>query len=408
MAEKSSSIETPVNGQEVEDDESNAITMVDVLKEETELEEDANAVLGASDPLNCTYPQGYVKRQALYACITCIPADSDKERGGVCLACSYSCHENHDLVELYTKRNFRCDCGNSKFGGNKCNLEPVKEENDKNKYNQNFKGVYCTCKRPYPDPEDTNDDEMIQCIMCEDWYHGRHLGVNNAIPKDYGEMVCEQCMSKHPFLWNYAGLCLTKGTASEQEVDVDLKQTAVSDDSAPSTPTILINGSAGIELNTPGSSQKSNVETPIHDGKECILSNFKPVEQCKGATFWPEGWRKQLCLCPKCLDNYEASAVSYLTDLQDTVQFYEEQGKAKAANGQASSQYDHAMHALSQMDRTAQIEAIHGYNDMKDQLKEYLQKFAESRKVVREEDIREFFSQMARKRPRIEVPSFCR
>lgn len=30
-------------------------------------------------------------------------------------ACSYSCHENHELIELYTKRDFRCDCGNNKF-----------------------------------------------------------------------------------------------------------------------------------------------------------------------------------------------------------------------------------------------------------------------------------------------------
>lgn len=52
--------------------------------------------------------------------------------------------------------------------------------------------------------------------------------------------------------------------------------------------------------------------------------------------------------------------MSYLTDLQDTVQFYEEQGKAKSANGQGNSQYDHAMRALSQLDRTAQIEAMHG------------------------------------------------
>jgi len=43
---------------------------------------------------------------------------------GICLACSYKCHEGHDLVELYTKRNFRCDCGNSKFE-QKCQLEPV-------------------------------------------------------------------------------------------------------------------------------------------------------------------------------------------------------------------------------------------------------------------------------------------
>lgn len=50
----------------------------------------------------------------------------------------------------------------------------------------------------------------------------------------------------------------------------------------------------------------------------------------------------------------------YLTDLEDTVQFYEEQGKAKYASGQAGTQYDHAMQALSKLDRTAQIEALHG------------------------------------------------
>ena len=28
------------------------------------------------------------------------------------------------------------------------------EHNIKNQYNQNFKGLYCVCERPYPDPED--------------------------------------------------------------------------------------------------------------------------------------------------------------------------------------------------------------------------------------------------------------
>ena len=27
-------------------------------------------------------------------------------------------------------------------------------ENSDNVYNQNFGGVYCTCSRPYPDPDD--------------------------------------------------------------------------------------------------------------------------------------------------------------------------------------------------------------------------------------------------------------
>jgi len=28
------------------------------------------------------------------------------------------------------------------------------ELNEENTYNQNFKGLYCVCSRPYPDPED--------------------------------------------------------------------------------------------------------------------------------------------------------------------------------------------------------------------------------------------------------------
>ena len=76
-------------------------------------------------------------------------------------------------MELYTKRQFRCDCGVSEVKI-KCKLDPVKSENIDNAYNQNFFGLYCTCKKPYPDPEDTIEDCMIQCVVCEDWYHGRH------------------------------------------------------------------------------------------------------------------------------------------------------------------------------------------------------------------------------------------
>lgn len=84
------------------------------------------------------------------------------------------------IVELWTKRRFRCDCGNSKFGGHLCKLCPEKDsENPKNGYNHNFKGSYCTCGRPYPDPEAKAQVEMIQCCICEDWFHEDHIGLNS-------------------------------------------------------------------------------------------------------------------------------------------------------------------------------------------------------------------------------------
>lgn len=43
-----------------------------------------------------------MKRQALYACITC--TEEGKLSGALCLPCIYQCHENHNLIELWTKR----------------------------------------------------------------------------------------------------------------------------------------------------------------------------------------------------------------------------------------------------------------------------------------------------------------
>ncbi|KAJ9594325.1 hypothetical protein L9F63_014242 [Diploptera punctata] len=365
MAESSTSKLSSTDKEECPDEETNVVTMVDVLKEEEELEDDAKAVLGASDDKNCTYSRGYVNRQALYACMTCVPVSEDSlKRGGVCLACSYYCHEGHELVELYTKRNFRCDCGNSRFGNNKCNLEPNKDAvNDKNKYNQNFRGLYCTCSRPYPDPDDDTDDEMIQCVVCEDWYHGRHLGSKVPALHEYGEMVCASCMERLPFLWQYKVTPVIKESEDSALVDVDVTTDEVKKD---------------------------------------------PEEH--GAVFFPEGWRKLLCRCESCKKLYGSHEVLFLMDEQDTVQAYEEQGKASGENGQPSSQYEQGLRALSSLDRIKQVEAIEEYNNMRIQLKEYLQKFAENKKVVREEDIREFFSGMeARKRQRMDVqlPYYC-
>jgi hypothetical protein len=45
--------------------------------------------------------KGYVKRQALFACMTC---NNNGQLTGICAACAYHCHANHEINELYTKR----------------------------------------------------------------------------------------------------------------------------------------------------------------------------------------------------------------------------------------------------------------------------------------------------------------
>ncbi|KAI9871026.1 MAG: hypothetical protein M1823_008567, partial [Watsoniomyces obsoletus] len=58
-------------------------------------------------------------RQEVYACLTCSPPPASAAQvytpAGICYACSISCHGEHHLVELSTKRNFVCDCGTIRF-----------------------------------------------------------------------------------------------------------------------------------------------------------------------------------------------------------------------------------------------------------------------------------------------------
>ena len=58
----------PTNRESVE--EESGVTMVDVLQDEQDLEDDANAVLGGADDKNCTYSQG---KTNLYPSTGCRP-----------------------------------------------------------------------------------------------------------------------------------------------------------------------------------------------------------------------------------------------------------------------------------------------------------------------------------------------
>uniref|UniRef100_A0A023GKE4 Putative e3 ubiquitin-protein ligase ubr7 n=1 Tax=Amblyomma triste TaxID=251400 RepID=A0A023GKE4_AMBTT len=445
-----------------------SVTLQDLLDEEQELEEDADAVLGGSDDKNCTYDKGYVKRQALYACGTCTGPDA--EPAGVCLACSYACHEGHNLYELYTKRNFRCDCGNESFPrSNPCRLCPRKDiRNADNKYNHNFRGRYCTCQRPYPDPEDDVDDMMLQCIMCEDWYHGRHIGGDMPKNRDYYEVVCTGCMNRHPFLWLYfaheISLCEKDksfgedgsakrdvedsfsapvaeqngikaegateddlSASQESGIQVDIESTEVNG-AHPIQQNVKRNGDVNLDRNLASCSSGEGSHVAVKDEKhgedeglpsssttECVLQRLRssrgesvkeePLDKC---AYWPPNWRSRLCRCIQCLAMYNEQRCLYLLDEEDTVQSYEEKGQV--ARAEAGPPADPLMSALGTLGRVQQIEAIHGYNDLKSGLIDFFKKFADKRKVVKEEDVKEFFDEMhARKRQKTStVPYFCR
>jgi E3 ubiquitin-protein ligase UBR7 len=363
-----------------------------------EIDEAAGAVLAGSDESKCTHLDGYTKRQALYSCLTCTPEARQNPQVaiGCCLACSLNCHDSHELVELYTKRLFRCDCGVKK-GSLKCQLDFSKkyhsvaesssaaaaasssntaQPNNRNRYNQNFSGTYCTCNRPYPDEEDPIEDVMIQCIVCENWYHSRHLAEGKTTPdaSSYSEMICDGCMDEHKFLQDYVGLAVETLDPEESRNDTTLNVTSL-DDSA-----VAANEdeseSKRIKLSDDACSRPKVV---INEGEKSVK-----------ATFWKEGWRQSLCQCPKCTKMYEDAGVDYLIDTEDTVHYYEQQGKNKPKR----TVYDSSLLALSNLPHSNQIDAISGYNRMKEKLFEFLQSFVTKNQIVTDVDIKNFFRNM--------------
>lgn len=142
------------------------------------------------------------------------------------------CHLEHDVIELFDKRHFRCDCPaecgtllyrtfastNTAQDATKCQLhETVVDQNTENAYNHNFDGLYCWCRKPY---DHDSDDVMIQCVLCQDWFHDTCIQKVKDAPilhplivlQNYkatvpaskkNDFICLDCTEKYPFLGHY-------------------------------------------------------------------------------------------------------------------------------------------------------------------------------------------------------------
>ena len=228
-------------------------------------------------------------------------------------------------------------------------------------------------------------------------------------------MICQLCSEKHnSFLFAYEGLSVSSGKkdANGEKLDVSIE---ISEDNKNSSlnESLGDNSSGEVgEKSTLSCAEKSKEQgvgekEKEQSGNSCFLkrANVESIGKEKPtALFMLQGWREQLCRCIECTKMYQEHCVDFLLDPEDTVHYYER--KTETEKG---SQYEEGMKALSEMDRTKQIEAIHGYNSMKSNLMDYLKKFAENKKVVREEDIQEFFKQMAgNKRRKVSIPDSCK
>lgn len=192
------------------------------------------------------------------------------------------------------------------------------------------------------------NEEMIQCVNCEDWFHFMHLTGKAPASTAFEEMICGGCMAKNDFLLDYTGLsvCVIEPEGDKDDSVAGGSSIAV-DDIAPESKKIKLADDA------------------------CVRPKIDTSKIVRGTTtYWKEGWRQSLCKCSECMKVYEAMQTKYLIDLEDTSRVYEEMGKRKEP---VEDEYAASMEALSHLPRVNQIDAISSYNRMKDKLFEFLQ-----------------------------------
>lgn len=404
-----------------EDEMEQTVTIHEYIEGMEAQELEADLVLGGDEGKECTYSKGYMKRQALFSCLTCTPNGN----AGVCTACSLSCHDGHEIVELWTKRKFRCDCGNSKFGEFFCKLFADKDsENLENSYNQNFKGSYCTCGRPYPDPAAKEQVEMIQCCICEDWFHENHLGLepSEKIPRDeegepsYEDFICQECALTCSFLMHYpqtrqcdppvvcnnnvvenvSPACVSSrkfenGMLSSEKLHTDSEVKLNESDS------LLVEQSEKALVVRQDSASTDNISL----GSDCILGvdlhvaslvlEKKPIFLCKN-------WRDHLCRCRTCVEFYAQRGIKCLIDKDDSLEEYEKMAKEKR-EAKLQQQEGVELNFLNKLGHVQKIEILNGIADMKNELHSFLESFDLS-KPVTSADVHQVFENLAKKRQR--------
>lgn len=337
-----------------EPEQGEELTAVEYIQQQQELYELAVETL-PEDFSTCSFPEGHVK-QRVYSCLTCASTEAG-EYVGVCYSCFISCHTTHDVIELFERRAFQCDCGVKLKSS--CNLlNPLKkdmvqnwEDLEANQYNDNFKGVFCKCRVQY-DPE-SEESTMFQCFVCEDWVHQTCLS-ECPDEAEFEDLICSRCVALTPFLLTYKRVEGVFHPAIEEPVDVETE---------PQCPLKAM------------SAKVSHEATDLYG---------------------LDGWRDRLCRCDDCESMYRSRKLEFLVN---PVKTHETTVDATSHD----SLLELGMQQLQRMDREQAMNGVIAYNSLKDSLMLYLQDFKDRHKVVTKQDIDDFFELQSQKpkKPRL-------
>ncbi|KAJ1955490.1 hypothetical protein GGI12_005546 [Dipsacomyces acuminosporus] len=322
----------------------------------------------------------------------------------MCYSCSIECHTGHEVIELFAKRHFRCDCGTRRLMPTEgqstcCQLKKTRSmlaklENAENTYNHNFWGFYCRCDKYY-NPE-VEAGLMVQCYICNDWFHDRCIG-RTPNEDDYEDYICRECVGKHDILRLIDSSRLYRGVVAD-----GLVAQIFSADGTPYNENRTV--SEGAEQKQPPSdanskprqSESSNAagEPPLKKSKTCSCSLVKDIPLADASRpfdlFMVDGWRDDICTCIDCIKKIESSSLMFLIREEEIVE-------PEVDETRGESLYESALKQLRTMDHTRAVDAASAYHSLSSRLKDYLRPFASSGKVVTQQDISAFFEKQPRR-----------
>ncbi|KAL0942154.1 metaphase-anaphase transition protein [Colletotrichum truncatum] len=461
---------------------SDSQTAAEFIRDQMQLEADAREALPYSIE-NCTKILGSL-RQSVFACLTCNPPPTNPKdsynAAGVCYACSVQCHGEHTLVEIFTKRNFTCDCGTTRYPATSpCSLRVNSSTNTKggvhseepdanNKYNQNFRNRFCACECDY-DPFQQKGT-MFQCLGLgttetggcgEDWYHpgclvgmgpkwfedmkkgagikahdvnsekealptisedseSRPTGAIDAEAKDEDEededvpmppgfpgeddfeaFLCYKCVNANPWIKKYAGakgflppVFSSQGNGGAATTEETSKKRKVEDDGV-ETHAKRLKSDLEASQSHPDISESKAIPEVTEEASACKWAALPMPPDEDFSLFLKEDFRNHICRCSSCYPNLDPHP--QLLEEEETYEPPLSDGGDSEHGGSTNgsgSLLERGESALRNVDRVRAIEGVMAYNHLKDQLKPFFQKFAESGQAIGAEDIKSYFAKL--------------
>ncbi|PHH53673.1 Protein mlo2 [Ceratocystis fimbriata CBS 114723] len=380
----------------------NSQTAAEFLQSQMQLEAEAREALPYS--INtCTYPQGPL-RQSIFSCLTCNPPPADlsipyDKAAGICYACSVQCHGDHQLVEIFSKRNFTCDCGTDRMPSKTpCSLRNDSKTGKKgavgdksaegNRYNHNFRNYFCSCRQEY---------DAFSQKEAHPWAK-KYAGLPGFLPAVFAkpqkeDSTLETTVNKVESGCKSDIAVVEPKKRKAEELESDSLQV---EDQAKRARTVSVDLSAAESLET---------DTKTVEGAVSIESGFDtPATMCKVSSITPSPDPFSLFCCPGFRDNLCPCSTCQLT-LSSHPQLLEEEETYEpsiSANSEAGGQstagsgslYDRGESALKNMDRVRAIEGVMAYNMMKEKLKPFFEQFAGSGKAISADDIKDYFAKL--------------